>query len=464
VTPPRSISVASADVASFGDSLTGRFLEALFAAYDEEAVRYVVLRNYEQWPEHFGKDVDLVVAKADLQRSHEIVQRVARALGLVWTLRRKRSSHRTYYLLPTPVDGVEPGILLDIRPNLVHRGLVYLPGALVLEGRRRHGAFFVPAPALESLAILLHCLVDVGRVRDSYRERLRALAPSARDGFVEAAAAVVGPALARALAAGLIEDGDPNWLVPLRRRLLLARALREPAAPLRLLGTRAGAVLDRVRAFLRPPGRLVILVGPDGSGKTTLSEETSRRFAPTRISASAVYLGAQKPLLPTRRLSQRLRRQRRGASAARPIKDVNRRLRLRGLVHIMADKWARYLVYVRPRLVRGEVVVLDRYFYDLRTFHHPFVLRPWVDALLMRLIPEPAVAFCLRADPAVIAIRKNELTVAETARQLERFRGIQRWVRNYHEIPADGHLPTVIDTITTEVVRAWAEGRTPERA
>src|SRR5206468_7954403 len=85
-----------------------------------------------------------------------------------------------------------------------------------------------------------------------------------------------------------------------------------------------------------------------------------------------------------------------------------------GLVHIMADKWLRYLVYVRPRLARGEVVVLDRYFYDLLTFPHPLVQRPRVEALVMRLIPEPALAFCLAADPAVITARKNELTVAET--------------------------------------------------
>jgi len=143
-------------------------------------------------------------------------------------------------------------------------------------------------------------------------------------------------------------------------------------------------------------------------------------------------------------------------------KDVTRRQRLRGLVHIMADKWLRYVVQVRPRLVRGEVVVLDRYFYDLRTFPHPLAKKPWMDAFLMRLIPEPAIAFCLKADPALIAARKNELTVAETARQIDLYRGLKRWVRDFHEVPADGHMPTVIDWMTEHVVRAYAARRAPE--
>jgi thymidylate kinase len=443
-------------------SPTARFLEALFHAYEEETVRYVVLRNYERWPDDFGKDIDLVVHAGDVQLSHTIIGRIARALGLHWTVRRKRSGHRTYYLLPSPVGGTERGILLDVRTDLVHHGFTYLPGAHVLASRRRHGAFYVPSPALESLAILLHCIIDVGDVRGSYQDRLRALAAGDSEEFRTVASTLVGPVLAARLAAYLTA-GDPLAAVSLRSRLLRACARRSPEAFVRWIKARAGAAADRVRAWLRPPGHVVILVGPDGAGKSTLAEKVTRRFDATRIPASAVYLGAQSPLLFTRRLSQKLRKHFAAPGAVKPVKDVNRRQRLRGLVHIMADKWLRYLVQVRPRLVRGEVVVLDRYFYDLRTFHHPLVRRPWVDALLMRLIPEPSLAFCLQADPALIAARKEELTVAETARQIALYRGLRRWVRNFHEVPADGDLPAVVDWITEQVVRVYAQHRAPEK-
>jgi len=460
--PPISATSLSTAPATWEDTLTARFVGALLAAYEDETVRYAVLRNYERFPEDFGKDVDLVVHENDVALSHQIVVRLARAFGLHWTVRSKRSGHRTYYLLPAPVDGAERGFLLDVRTDLVHQGLTYLPGAMVLAGRRRFGAFYVPSPAIESLGILLHAVIDAGTIRDSYRDRLLALRTGDRAEFLAAASAVVGPRLAQKLAEALA-GGEPRSALALRTQLIRACALRNVRAAGRWLACRSGAAFDKVRAFFRPPGQLIICLGPDGAGKTTLSTAICARLAATRITASSVYLGAQKPLLPTRKLSQQLHKRFDAPGKVKPIKDVNRRQRLRGLVHIMADKWARYLIQVRPRLVRGEVVVLDRYFYDLRVFPHPLVQTPWMDALIMRLIPEPAIAFCLRADPALIAARKHELTTAETARQIELYRGLRHWVRNFHEVPADGHMPTVIDWTTEQVVRAYAARRSPER-
>ena len=461
MTPPRMSIAARTDAFSRWDSsLASRFLGALFAAYYEESVRYAVLRNYERWPEHFGKDVDLVVDANDLALSHGIIRRLAADLGLSFTVRRKRSSHVTYYLVGTPG---EDALILDLRPDVVHHGLVYLPGTLVLASRRRHAdGFYVPSPALESLAILLHAVIDAGTVRPSYQERLAELGTGDPAEFLAAADAAVGPELAARLA-DCIESRAFERATALRGRLVRAASFRRPGTLLRWLGSRIGAAADRVCGWVRPSGHLVVLVGPDGSGKTTSAELLCQRFAATRIPVSAVYLGAQAPLLPTRRLSQQLRKRLSTGPKVKVVKDVTRRQRLRGLVHIMADKWLRYIVYVRPRLARGEVVVLDRYFYDLRTFPHPLVQRPWLETLVMRLIPEPALAFCLVADPALITARKNELTVAETERQIACYRGLSRWVRNFREMPADGDRTAVIDRMAELVLTLYTSHRSPER-
>src|SRR5581483_6227574 len=150
---------------------TARFFGALFAAYERRHIRYAVLRNYEGWPDDYGKDVDLVVHPDDLARSHSLVLRLANLYGLGAAVRRRRDAHVFYRLVPR--DGDPDPILLDCRTDLVHRGFVYLPGTAVLASRRRHDGFYVPSPAVESLALLLHVVIHRRAVRPSYRARLR---------------------------------------------------------------------------------------------------------------------------------------------------------------------------------------------------------------------------------------------------------------------------------------------------
>jgi thymidylate kinase len=435
---------------NFGNTFTGRFLEELFAAYSRERLRYAVLRNYERWPDDFGKDVDLIVHPEDFGRHDAIVRALCQEWGLVPTLKASRGGHWAYYLVWVRAGGPLEGIYLDVRTDLSHMRFEYLPQRVVLEQQRDIGGVKVPSEAAEALALLLHCIFDKGYIRKDYLARVLFLLERAGAPFHALADKELGRGWGARLTAAL---ATPERIVRLRPGLTAAILRRRPLAAARYAASRAKVAFDRIKNFVNPPGKLVILVGPDGSGKTTCSTAIVKRLSETRLKASNVYLGAQKPLLPTRVWSQKIRKKLRPEGHQKIVKDVNRKQRLRGIVHIMADKWLRYVVHVRPALVRGETVVLDRYFYDLRTFAHPLVKHPVIDRMIMSCIPEPALGFSLQADPAKIAARKNELTVAETARQIECYRGLKQWVRNFHEVDADGDLPTVIAWMSAEVVR-----------
>src|SRR3982750_1230837 len=100
-----------------------------------------------------------------------------------------------------------------------------------------------------------------------------------------------------------------------------------------------------------PSARLVVILGPDGSGKTTVAEGVAAELRRRGIPAERVYMGAGTPGLPTRRLRQALRRRRPGGPRAlNPARPHT----LLELVHTWLDFRWRHRSQIRPRLRAGS--------------------------------------------------------------------------------------------------------------
>jgi thymidylate kinase len=169
-------------------------------------------------------------------------------------------------------------------------------------------------------------------------------------------------------------------------------------------------------------GALIVLIGPDGSGKTTVADALAQLLRDEGRDAERLYMGVGTPGLPTRRLRQWLRRRRatRSGLESPAWLDPARPHRRTELLHVWLDLWWRYVFDVRPKLRRGRVVVSDRYAYDWATWHVRG-LPPGAMRWLLRFgVPRPALTVFLSAEPDVVVRRKDELTVDEVRRQQAR--------------------------------------------
>ena len=166
-------------------------------------------------------------------------------------------------------------------------------------------------------------------------------------------------------------------------------------------------------------GTFVLIVGPDGSGKTTLAgrliESTSGDF--TR----SLHIHWRPRVLP--RVGSLV-----GVELGDPTEPHAREPR--GAVPsivMLAYHWLDFLlgswVRILPTARRGGLIVMERGWLDIAVDPRRYRLSvsPTLVEFLGRLLPAPDLVLILRADPAILRQRKAELPIEELVRQMRRW-------------------------------------------
>ena len=176
--------------------------------------------------------------------------------------------------------------------------------------------------------------------------------------------------------------------------------------------------IRNVRSVNHGEGAFLVFLGPDGVGKTTLSNEISAALAPVFSGQHffrwrpAIFARAPRPsALPH----------------SKPLRSVKGSVSY--LVFLWLDFVAGYLFRYRQMLRQGELVVFDRYYHDLLIdpkryrYNRPL----WLARMLRHLVP-PRDAFLvvLDADEQTIFTRKQQLALEEIRRQRMVYRQFAR--------------------------------------
>ncbi|HYY82361.1 MAG TPA: hypothetical protein VFD04_24725 [Actinomycetes bacterium] len=435
------------------------FLAALFTALDGAGLRWVVLRNHQDLPDRAGHDVDLLVHPADAPRVDPLVRAVVTRQGLALLRAYAGIEHETFDVAAGDLSG---RLLLhvDVQTAARYRGRLLVDGGDLLAHTRavpaRGGVpLRLPEPAMEAYALLLHAALHKGALKAKYAARVAELGDADPGGLERLASERLGAAVGARLAA---VRGEAE-LLALRPDLRRALRRRYPANPARQAWFRMRSGARQTRLRLRPRGMFAAFLGPDGSGKSSLTDLLVERLSGHEdvLKVHRVYMGSGQPLLPSRKLTRRLHGKTGPKAASTPItvRDVSPR-RLRGPLHVMADEVLRYWVHVRPRLAPHGVVLTDRYAYDVLRVNNPTLQKPWFRRLAVAVIPSPQLTFFLEGDPEVIAARKRELTVAETTRQLHAYRKLAGVVPNFRPVVLTVRDDRELRGVAREVLGAYA--------
>jgi thymidylate kinase len=174
--------------------------------------------------------------------------------------------------------------------------------------------------------------------------------------------------------------------------------------------------LDGIRRWIRPTGLCVAILGPDGSGKSSVIAQ----YVPQM---ETFFSGVELFHLRPRLL---------GGAAASHIPNVDPhgqppRGALASTVKIFylwIDYVLGYAMRVYPRLAASRLVIFDRYYHDLLVdaLRFRYGGPRWLARLIAHLIPLPDLVLILDAPAEVLQARKREVPMEESARQAEAYR------------------------------------------
>ncbi len=423
--PPSDASLPRAE----GENRRGKLLQAVVALCDDHQIPYCILHGHKDFPSRVVSDVDCIVPAAFLPGPiaallHDNRQRLEATL-VQWI---QHEATANYFVLAmagqtSPCEFLAVDISSDYRGD----GRVFYPGNEMLASRRLERGFWVPAPALEFGCYLIKKITKAalteehdGRLTELYHDDphgcARQVARFWRGSSV--------PLICEVAASGEW-DRVRNEIGALRRQLLRPSSVSELSSSIRYW---AADSRRRVQRWRVPTGLHVVMLGVDGSGKSTTMADLAGAMAPAFRRVSSHHLA---PGLARRR--------------APPPTTEPHRLPPRSLIGSLAkalywlvDYSLGYWIRVRPALARSTLVLFDRYLVDalVDPRRYRYAGPASLLRLLWRVVPKPDLLLLLDAPAETTQARKREVPAGETGRQRQAYLALAGQLRYARVIDA----------------------------
>lgn len=395
-----------------------RFTRAMFEMFQNDALVYAVLRGYEGLPDQITHDIDLGVRVEDFTAMAKGIHRVAQATGCAVIRNRRKAGFRQLYVLCDATI-----VKLDIWCELTLRGDPYLDMNCLLQTRVCYNGLWVlphdSEALLTALKEILHNRAISARKAAIALQKCPEPPVSVDLGCPEHCIRLVWDCLARP------DDRAAGSAV---RDAVLAAS--RPFDVARLWG-KARFLALHVSDRLRKTGKFIVLLGPDGSGKTTLSQHLIDEIDNgLGLHSQHRYVHGRFGLLPNLgRIQGRSDRSRTMTVGYEGRKDADRvHSNSRVALYLGYYFWDYLLGYwlLIWSAHRDTLTIADRYFYDY--FLQP-MYRNYPQAakqIYLWMLPRPEAIIFLKADPKAIVDRKPELTEEEIEDQQQKIEALLR--------------------------------------
>lgn len=432
-------------------------LRALFSRFETRGVHFAILRNYESLPISVGaRDIDILVCPEDLGAAIDVVAALAESIEA----RFAKVFHDDMITQLILFRRVERGEVFELKIDFLHNrqvfGVEFLSANQMMQDLRRYNGIPIVSEQIRFLDKWLFNLF-VGHPTDAkYDADFSVICRDEREQLI----GTLAPLLGEKRAATLIDQiaaGHASAIPPLPRATRVTLLMRVAAGGLpHSLRRLARFFWHRAHNLLAPQGIFLSVSGPDGSGKTTVIDRVIAQLEMIYGDKTIDYAHFRPTILP--RIAE-VAKKARAVDTVDEEYDRPHRARPSGtlgslarLGYYWADYLGGYFSSIRPKLRRRQIVLYDRYYYDMIAdcFRSRIALPMLLLRAIGRLLPLPQHAFFIRVDPVEIYRRKQELTMGRILELNARYEnlcacGMLIAIDNNHE--PDMAVSAIIDNI-----------------
>lgn len=399
---------------------------------------YVVLRNHD-FRANLGRGGDVDVLADDIPYARK---RMNEALGCPWWVMRRTYVESCFY----------PWGHIDLTPRMEWHGATYIENqAIFASSSVSLFGFRQPRAAHEALICWFASLIWGGFFKERYASVITEAAQSDGEAFRLALIQAVGKHWGEKLyqlATNGVPEQSVAWVKPLRRALWFAGFRRHPLETLR------GWIsfwLREVRMRLYPPVPWLALLGPDGSGKSTVLAGVAKEWE--RLGLKTQFYHWRPEFL------------RPGNPECGPVTNPHGKMprgwlgSLAKLAFLWLDWTIGFRFFIADKRARGVFVVFDRHYLDLQVdpLRYRYSGPQWLVRFIGYFLPQPDAVVLLDADAEVVHARKNETTL-EVARELRmKYLMIVEQHPDGHVVDCSTPVEDVVDAVIGILVSVTAK-------